>query len=201
MEDKINEIIIDHFGLSVFIMVAVVVLVICLTWWCAMMYGKIKKVDGLPCDRHKEKMDEHDNAVSRLNTSITFLTKEIDSAMRMFQQQHIRTDSFTQTKSPLSITEPGWDMVRRLGLDMMFERNWERIKRLVDTDVKDKNAYDIDAFCVQQAVVFPEKFLSDSEISILKDDAFKNGLTLTSYMKVIAVMARDKYLQYMAESK
>lgn len=195
MEDKFNEIIIEHFGLSVFIMVVAIAVIIGLTWWCAMMYIKIKKIDELPCEKHNEKMSEHDNAVSRLNTSITFLTKEIDSAMRMFQQQHIKTDQFTQTKSPLSITEAGWDMVKRLGLEKMFGKNWSRIKELIDANVKDKNAYDIDAFCVQQAVVFPEKFLSDNEISILKDDAFKNGLTLTSYMKVIAVMARDKYLQ------
>ena len=29
----------------------------------------------------------------------------------------------------------------------------------------------------------------------LKDDAFKNGFALTSYMKVIAVMARDRFFQ------
>ena len=195
MEDKFNEMIIEHFGLAVFIIIAVIAVIIGLTWWCAMMYNKIKKIDELPCERHNEKMNEHDSAVSKLSTAIEYLTKEIDSAMRAFQQQHIKTDGFTQTKSPLSITDSGWEMVKRLGVDKMFANNWGRIKSLIDNEVKDKSAYDIDAFCVKQAVVFPEKFLSDDEISILKDDAFKNGLTLTSYMKVIAVMARDEYLQ------
>lgn len=195
MENLLNDIIKEHFGVAVFIMVAVMVGIIMLTWWCSSMYHRIKKLDSLPCDKHHEKMNEHDNAVSSLNTSITFLAKEIDTAMRMFQQQNIKTDSFTQTQSPLSITDKGWEMVRRLALDVMFEANWPRISELIDTEVKDKSAYDIDNFCIVNSVVYPEKFLSKEEIDMLKDDAFKKGLTLTSYMKVIAVMARDRYFQ------
>lgn len=77
----------------------------------------------------------------------------------------------------------------------MFEKNWQRIKSLIDSGVRNKNAYDIDDFCIKQAVVFPEKFLGNDEILILKDDAFKKGLTLTPYMKVIAVMSRDRYFE------
>ena len=195
MEDILNNIIREHLGVAIFIMVAVVVVIIFLTWWCANIYHKVKKIDSLPCDKHGEKMNEHDNAVSKLNTSITFLAKEIDTAMRMFQQSNMKTDSFTQTQSPLSITKKGWDMVHRLSLDKMFETNWPRIRQLINTEVKDKSAYDIDDYCIVNSVVFPEKFLSESEINVLKDDAFKNGMTLASYMKVIAVMARDKYFK------
>lgn len=195
MEDVINEFIKEHFGLSVIIITAVIIGIISITWWCANIYSKVKKIDSLPCDNHKNKMSEHDKAVTSLNTSVTYLAKEIDTAMRMFQQQNIKTDGFTQTKSPLSITDEGKEMIKRLGVDKMFESNWPRIRELINTEVKDKNAYDIDAFCVQQAVVFPEKFLSENEISVLKDDAFKNGLTLTSYMKVIAVLSRERYIQ------
>lgn len=195
MEDTINEIIIEHFGISIFIMVVTVSGIIALTWWCANVYHKVKKIDSLPCDRHGNKMNEHDNAVSSLNTSITFLAKEIDTAMRMFQQQNPKAESFTRTKSPLSITEKGWEMVHRLSLDKMFDNNWTSIRKLIDTEVKEKSAYDIDDFCVINAVVFPDKFLSKDEIEILKNDAFKNGLSLASYMKVLAVMARDRYFK------
>lgn len=195
MEDTINEIIIEHFGISIFIMVVIVSGIIALTWWCANVYHQVKKIDSLPCDKHGNKMNEHDNAVSSLNTSITFLAKEIDTAMRMFQQQNPKAESFTRTQSPLSITEKGWEMVHRLSLDKMFDNNWTSIRKLIDTEVKEKSAYDIDDFCVINAVVFPDKFLSKDEIDILKNDAFKNGLSLASYMKVLAVMARDRYFK------
>lgn len=64
----------------------------------------------------------------------------------------------------------------------------------IDENVKDKNAYDVDQFCLEHAVVFPERFLSKEEVNVLKDDAYKEGLSLTSYMRVIAVLSRDRYL-------
>ena len=85
-------------------------------------------------------------------------------------------------------------MMARLGVAEMFQRNWERIDRYIDENVRDKNAYDVDQFCLEHAVVFPERFLAKEEVNILKDDAYKEGLSLTSYMRVIAVLSRDKYL-------
>lgn len=193
MEETINNIIIKHFGLSTFIFVVIVIGIIYVSIWCHNVWLKVKKIDGLPCDIHKDKMIAHDNAVTRIETAITYLTKEIDNALSTFQQNNIKTDGFTQAQSPLSITKSGWEMVERLDLRKMFDENWARIKELIDKGVTDKNAYDIDDFCIKQAVVFPEKFLSNENIAVLKDDAFKNGYALTSYMKVIAVMARDKY--------
>lgn len=195
MEEKINDIIIQHLGLSFFIFCALIVAIIVASIWCYKIYLKVKTIDDFPCNRHQEKMNEHDNAVGRIETAITYLTKEIDTAMRTFQQQNIRTDGFTQTHSPLSITEKGWEMVKRLGVDKMFENNWSNIEKLIDNETPSKSAYDIDRFCVEQAVVFPEKFLSENDIALLKEDAYKNGLLLTSYMKVVAVLSRDRYLQ------
>lgn len=194
MEETINKLVIEHLGLSFFIAAVVVVGIVAVSIWCYKVYAKVNKIDTLPCETHKDKMAEHDSAVSNINTSITFLSKEIDTAMRMLQSI-TRTDAFTQSHSPLAITQKGWEMVRRLGVDKMFEKNWQRIKSLIDSGVGNKNAYDIDDFCIKQAVVFPEKFLGNDEILILKDDAFKKGLTLTSYMKVIAVMSRDRYFE------
>lgn len=195
MEEKLNEIVIEHFGPAVFVMLAVIVGIIFVSIWCYKILQKVKKVDDLPCEKHREKMNEHDSSVVRIETSINYLTREIDTAMRAFQQQNIHTDGFTQTSSPLSITERGREMVKRLRMDLMFENNWERIKSLISENVDSRNAYDIDRFCLEQAVVFPEKFLSDDEISCLKEDAYKNGLLLTSYMKVMAVLSRDRYLK------
>lgn len=97
--------------------------------------------------------------------------------------------------APISITEEGYKMINRLGLDKMFSRNWRRIDDLITSDCEEKTAYDINNFCIEQAVVFPEKFLEDEDIDKLKGDAYKNGLDLSAYMKVVAVMSRDKYFK------
>ena len=39
------------------------------------------------------------------------------------------------------------------------------------------------------------RFLQPDEIDTIKKDAYAQGLALMDYMKVIAVMARDKYLE------
>lgn len=84
---------------------------------------------------------------------------------------------------------------RRVGMQAMFDENWERIRPLIDECVSDKNPYDIDQFCQEQSVVFPEKFLKKNQLDVLKADAYREGLTLTSYMRVIAVLSRDRYLE------
>lgn len=71
----------------------------------------------------------------------------------------------------------------------------EAIGHIIDDEVESKNAYDINEFCIKYAVVFPEKFLQPEEVNVLKNDAYIQGLTLMEYMKIIAVMARDKYFE------
>lgn len=133
--------------------------------------------------------------MTRVETSVEYLQKSLDSLTKGLQgNKGIIIDPYSLNHSPLSITPKGREMMQRLGVEEMFERNWERIDRYIDENVKDKNAYDVDQFCLEQAVVFPERFLAKEEVNVLKDDAYKEGLSLTSYMRVIAVLARDKYL-------
>lgn len=195
MEEKISSIIIEHLGLSVFIICALIVGIIFLSIWCYKVYVNVKGIKDLPCNKHSDKMAEHDNAVIRIETSISYLTKEIDSALRLFQNGFSKNDVFTKTNSPLSITEKGWEMIHRLDLDKIFDKNWNRIDKIITDGVGTDSAYDIDRFCIEQAIVFPEKFLSEADILKLKEDAFQNGLTITSYMKVIAVLSRDRYFK------
>ena len=48
---------------------------------------------------------------------------------------------------------------------------------------------------MRQAIVFPEKFLNPEDLDRLKTDAFQKGLTLTPYMRAVAVLVRDKYFK------
>jgi len=131
---------------------------------------------------------------AKLETSIMFLTRSINSLSH--EPKIIKTDNtFTQIHSPLSITKRGYEKVKVLGIDFMISNNWSRIKTAIDKEVQDKNAYDINQFCIEQAVVFPEKFLTNDELLVLKNDAYKEGKSLTSYMEIIAVLCRERYFK------
>lgn len=44
-------------------------------------------------------------------------------------------------------------------------------------------------------MIFPERFLQEEDINILKMDAYKNGDILQSYMRIIAIIIRDRYFK------
>lgn len=189
------------------------------------MRNKVKRIDNMPCEEHKEKLDrvvvtetkvaslpcgehmeqirkhdqEHTSIVERLSsidTTLTFMQKSIDGLAEVLQKGNMKPNtSFTQTHSPLSITDLGYGMANRLGVREMFDNNWYRIEPLIKNGAGSRNPYDIQQFCIQQAVVFPEKFLSEEDLDKVKLDAYNTGEPLMSYMKVIAVMARDRYFQ------
>lgn len=155
-------------------------------------FGKISY--NLPCKAHGEKINSHSVSVGRIDATLSFLTKSIEEMTCQLRQLNNVTP-FTQQHSPLTISPRGWEVVKKLSMDKMFDNNWSKIRRLIDDEVENKNAYDINEFCIKYAVVFPERFLQAEEINILKNDAYAQGLTLMEYMKIIAVMARDKYFE------
>lgn len=210
METLINNFVSEH--LAAFVICVIVALAIfALALWFVFSYVQFKKTVkcdehsqkleelgkisyDLPCKAHSEKIDKHSESVTKLETSIDFLAKSIENANSQLQRI-TEVSPLTQQQSPLRISERGWTVVHKLGMDKMFAKNWDRIKHFIDDEVKNKNAYDINEFCIKYAVVFPEKFLQSDEIDALKNDAYIQGLTLMEYMKIIAVMARDKYFE------
>nr|DAV78529.1 MAG TPA: hypothetical protein [Caudoviricetes sp.] len=201
MEDRLIELITSHFGLAFFIGIVVVAALIFFIWWARGMYERVCAIKNLPCKLNTEKIDSHigkhgevDVAISKLETSINYMQKSIDSLVQSLQNNNkIIIDPFTQSHSPIAITPKGKEMMERLSVEQMFEGNWSRIKSMIEQNADSKNPYDIQQYCLEQAIVFPENFLQPEEIDKLKTDAYEKGLPLTSYMRVIAVLARDKY--------
>lgn len=208
MEALINKFVSEHLAAYIFACVVFLIIFGVVLWFvfnylafkksvkCEEHSKKIEEIGkasfDLPCKVHDEKLEEHGLAVQSLKTSIEYLNKNLE---RINSQLSNSNAAFTQQHSPLSITQRGWEVVRKLGMEKMFTDNWPRIRQMIDTDVKSKNAYDINEYCIQHAVVYPEKFLRQDEIDVLKNDAYTQGLALMDYMKIIAVMARDKYFE------
>lgn len=201
MEDKFIDIIIEHLGLAFFVGVLLVGCLIFLVWWCRGIYEKVKSMDKLPCHENREKINLHterhnetSQAIIRIETSLEFMQKSIDSLAQSIQKSDkLLIDPYTKSHSPLSITSAGRDMIERLEVDKMFKNNWDRINLFIENNAGSKNPYDIQEFLIQQAVVCPEKFLQPEEIDKIKIDAYNTGVNIVPYMKVIAILARDRY--------
>lgn len=179
---------------------------ICVTgyfsWKAAVYYAKVedtrKKVDSLPCERRKEEIEQHSGthnetsrSIERIETTLGFIQKTMDQLAQKGNKLII--DPYTKSHSPLSITDAGREMMERLGVGEMFEKNWLRIDEFIEDKLEYKNPYDIQEFLIQQAVVYPEKFLQPEEIDKIKLDAYNTGVNIVPYMKVIAILARDRY--------
>lgn len=201
MEDKFVDIIVEHLGLAFFVGVLLVGCLIFLVWWCRGIYEKVKSMDKLPCNENREKINLHSErhnetsqAIARIEATLGFMQKSIDSLAKSIQKENkLIIDPYTKSHSPLSITEAGREMMDRLGVDDMFEKNWPRIEAFIEDKLEYKNPYDIQEFLIQQAVVYPEKFLQIDEIDKIKLDAYNTGVDIVPYMKVIAILARDRY--------
>lgn len=123
------------------------------------------------------------------------MKKTLDDLNQFYSRTGINNMSFTQTKSPLTISDIGYQMVERVGLHTILEANWDRISYYLEENSLSKNPYDIQQFCLEQTAVFPEKFMRGDELNKIKLDAYNTGLPLIAYMRVVAVLVRDRYVE------
>lgn len=203
MEDFLTKFALEHFGPFIVLSVLFSIFVIWAVWNTAILWFKFRNKtemieelkqksfdkNELPCEKHQEKLEDHSLSLRALEVSVESMSKSIDRLTTSFNV------ALTKQHSPLSISKKGMEFVKRLGMDKMFENNWARIKPMIEAGVESKNPYDINEYCIKYAMVYPEKFLQPEEIDILKEDAYAEGFLLVDYMRVIAVMARDRYFK------
>jgi hypothetical protein len=103
--------------------------------------------------------------------------------------------SYTRAKSPLSLSPAGEEMAKKLGIASRIASNWSKIEACIDRDVKDKNAYDIQQFCIRKATVDLPEFFSEEDILAIKDVAFNEGEPVESFGELIGVLVRDAYFK------
>lgn len=203
MEEKLIEMIAENLGAAYVVGIIAIALLIFVIWWTRGVYERVCRMDSLPCDNHSRKMEEQDRrreeterSIVRIDTSLAYMQKSLDALVQSLQGgQKGSPDPYTQAHSPLSLTSLGEEMTVRMGVRDMLLKNWPGIRRLISDHAASKNPYDIQQFCLEQAIVFPEKFLNPEDLDRLKTDAFQKGLTLTPYMRAVAVLVRDKYFK------
>jgi len=98
-------------------------------------------------------------------------------------------------KSPMVITEKGYELVNRLGIYEMIALNWNKISDYIDRGVTSFHPYDIDRFIIEHIVVYPLNFIQAAELNKIKLLAYTEGLPLINYLTVIAILIREKYFE------
>ncbi|MDR2448741.1 MAG: hypothetical protein LBD52_02135 [Prevotellaceae bacterium] len=101
-----------------------------------------------------------------------------------------------QSQSPLSLTTAGSSLAKELNIDTRIASNWGKIEAYVDANVHDKNAYDIQQFCIEKSTIDLSLFLSDSDIREIKLIAFNKGRSIESFGSVIGITIRDAYFKH-----
>jgi hypothetical protein len=102
---------------------------------------------------------------------------------------------YAKRKSPISLTDEGIKVVQELNADNIIVRNWEKIYECLEKNVFNKNAYDIQEYCMFTASVEPELFFEQNDVIEIKNYAYKNGHPLQVYMQLIGILIRDRYLK------
>lgn len=103
-------------------------------------------------------------------------------------------NKYFQSHSPVTLNEAGVKVAVELKADDLITNNWAKIFGLLEAEICDKNAYDIQQYCMDEIAIHPEKFIDDSSLKTLKDFAFRHGDPLSLYLKVIGLLIRDRYL-------
>ncbi|MDR1304482.1 MAG: hypothetical protein LBK76_04580 [Verrucomicrobiales bacterium] len=100
-----------------------------------------------------------------------------------------------KSHSPIALTEDGERIAGQFDAVGIMATNWEKIRRQMDMDLPQKNAYDIQQYCLEKIAVQPELFFGAADISTMKNVAFRNGDSFFSYCQLLGILIRDRYLK------
>ena len=146
------------------------------------------RIAGLESDSNAivKRIDAMQADVSELKSDMSYMKGRFDAVLEV-------ASSWTQSKSPISLTDEGERVMKELEIGKTIDENWERIQRSIK-GMNIKNPYDIQQYCIETASVNLNWFFPDEKIEMLKRYAFKNGISLFSFGRPIGVMIRDRYL-------
>ncbi len=198
--DFAKDWIIQNFGVSALILIGLIVL----AWFLGSWITKIKKdVENKPCDAHQKmleeqsrKLDQDSVLLHKIEGQLSTLTHLEASIQRMTDTIQLMTASYsgpsplTQSHSPISLTEKGKEIAEELDLDSVLNANWDKIVQIITTET---NPYDIQMRFISDLILKPDSYIDVDSMDRIKTNAFANGIPLIDYMRMLGVMARDKY--------
>lgn len=132
-------------------------------------------------------------SANKMDTYIDTLRKDIAYIKGSLELLQDKGNDLAQAHSPISLTDKGKELADNIHADAMIESNWENIRSQIDKSVTDKNAYDIQQYCIETMAVDPDALLSKDDVLLLKQYAYRTGRSVQSISIVPALKIRDRY--------
>ncbi len=169
---------------------------------CGWLIHYVTKKTTQFTSKHDSLKDNVNNINGSLSGSITKIDNHIDEIRRDLSYLKGSIDIFkrdspsvAKSHSPVSLTEIGEQLKAELKAEEVIKRNWEKIFADLEKNICNKNAYDIQQYCLEMSAVEPERFLGKLDLDNLKQFAYQKGNLLQYYSPIFGIIIRDKYLE------
>lgn len=173
-------------GLGGLVLLILVGLIVWLTWKLGVVYTRYnEKVANLPCDKHELTLASLGDAINSIKISLT----KLETMMAMMSSS-AGGSQLTQSHSPVSLTAKGEEIARTLNFDKVLNDNWQKISAIISGE---KNPYDIRVEFITRLITDHDNYIDAESIDKIKKDAFMRGIPLIEYLRMLGVMARDRY--------
>ncbi len=136
----------------------------------------------------KKNLDQQNGYIDEIRKDISYLKGS-------FETMRKERTPLTQSHSPISLTDEGKKVAKEIDADKLIKVNWDKIRRELDENIKEQNAYDIQQYCIETTSVEPEKMFDKDSLNKLKDFAYLKGDPLQSYLRMLGVLIRDIYMK------
>jgi hypothetical protein len=145
-------------------------------------------------DGISKKIDKVEANVDDMRKDLSYVKGSLDIVKETLNIFRNGISPLVESCSPVSLTQRGKEISKELNAEDIICRNWTKIYDNLEENICNKNAYDIQQYCLYTAAVELEKFISKEDIDFLKKIAYQQGNPLLYYSSVFGIIIRDKYL-------
>lgn len=175
-------------GLGGLVLLILVGIIVWLSWKLGVTYTKYnEKVSNLPCDKHEQTLGTLGEAINSIKLSLTKL-----ETMLAMMSGNAGGSQLTQSHSPVSLTTKGEEIAKALDFGRILNENWDKMSTIISGE---KNPYDIQVEFITKLITDHDRYVDADSIDRIKKDAFMRGIPLIEYLRMLGVMARDKYFK------
>ena len=159
--------------------------ILTLVW---LVYYATKFITAIQTEHNlfKETVDKNQNNTENIQRDVSYIKGNIDFLMKHF------SDGLASHNSPLALTADGKELVENEKLDKIIDNNWVKIYNLLSEKSNINSEYDIQQFCYEYLMAFPEKFINDEDLTYIKKNSFEKGIPIMSYNRLLTIIIRDR---------